>query len=178
MEAGEKIRQALREIAKREGPATTLLGTVTSVDKAKATCDIWDEDSQTTSADVRLNPVDQNTYGYRMIPKLNTWALAVRVEDTEDWMLIHAQEIEEIKINSDKIIFNEGSRGGLVNWPDCKTELNKLKEFMNAVKQACSTPALEPGNGAASVFQTILNSAISALLPPNFEGKEDTKVKH
>lgn len=178
MSIEEQIRQALSSYIKRINPDATVLGTVKSVDETAATCTVWDEDSQTTLYDVRLRPTLDGNKSITLIPAFNTWALAVRIEDSEDWMVLAVGELAKYFITCSNVVINDGQNGGLVNWPDAKTELDKVKQFITAFKNCLSVPVSEAGGGAPSAFQAAMNSAMSSTAVPSFENLEDPKVKH
>lgn len=82
-------------MAKENGPAVTNIAKVKSVDEAKATCELEDEDGQLIF-DVRLRPVLTGKKSFMQIPKVGTYVLAVRIEDDEDWMVIGCDEVEKV----------------------------------------------------------------------------------
>lgn len=178
MTTSEKIRERLKEMASEVGPQVSMLAQVKSVDEAAMTCELYDDESGLDYYDVRLRPVLDNNKSLTLVPKIDTWVLAIRIEDSDDWMIIACGEFEKVLIDCDEIVLNGGTKGGLVNWPDAKAQHDLVKQFIEAVKQACSTPVNEPGSGAPSAFQAALNSALSSIQAPSFDNLEDGKVKH
>lgn len=175
----DQIRKKLKQMASEVGPDVSLLALVKSVDEGEKTCVLIDDDSGMEFPEVRLRPVIDGKNSLTLIPKLDTWALAVRIEDGDDWMVIGVGEVQKVLLDCDEIIINGGSKGGLVNWPDAKAQHDLVKNFITAVKNVCSTaPIPEPGNGAASAFQAALNSALNSINAPSFENLVDNKVKH
>jgi len=177
MERAEQVRQILKRMASEVGPANTLLGTIKSVNEGDQTCVIYDDDLEIDFTDVRLRPVLDGNTSLTLVPKLNTWALAIRIEGEDDWMLIAAGEFEKYLITCDNVVFNGGTKGGLVNWPDVKTELDKTNEVVNIIANALSTWVPVAGDGGAAL-KTAFNAAIVGKAVGNFNDKEDTKVKH
>jgi hypothetical protein len=177
MERSEQIRSAFKKMAEKVGPAPTLLALVRTVNEANDVCELVDDDELVYS-DVRLRPVVDGNQSVTLVPKVNTWALAVRLENEDEWMMIACGEVEKIKITCDKVVINDGTNGGLVKWPSAKAQHDLVKQFIMAVKNACSTPVTEPGNGAPSAFQAALNASLTIIQTPNFDNLEDTKVKH
>jgi hypothetical protein len=178
MTRSEKIRQRLKEIASEVGPDYSMLAQVKSVDENAMTCDLYDDESSLDFFDVRLRPVLDGKESITVIPKLNTWVLAIRLEDSDDWMIISVGEAEKVRLKCEHIEINGGLKGGLVNWPDAKKEHDLVKQFIQSVKQVCNTIVTEPGNGAPSAFQAALKGAISNIQDPNFDNLEDTNVTH
>jgi len=177
MDKAEQIRQKLKKMASEAGPDVTLLAQVKSVDEASLTCDLYDDDSGLDFTDVRLQPVIDGNKSVVLIPKANTWALAVRVEDSDDWMVIACGEVDKWLLKCDQTIINDGLNGGLVNWPDAKEQLDKTNEVVSAIVSAITTWVPVPNDGGAA-FKTALDAALIGKAVGMFEGLEDNKVKH
>lgn len=90
----EQIREALGLLAKNNSAALSNLAKVKSVNEAKATCILIDEDGQ-EYLDVRLRPVLTGKQSFLQIPKIGSTVLAVRIEDDEDWMVIASDEVDK-----------------------------------------------------------------------------------
>jgi hypothetical protein len=95
-----EIREALAEHAGRFGPMQTMLATVQSVDVDALTCVLVDDD-ELTYEDVRLRPVLDGKRSLTIFPKIDTWALAVRIEEGNDWMVIAVGEADKYSIVKD-----------------------------------------------------------------------------
>jgi hypothetical protein len=177
MNKAEKIRQLLYEMGRGVGPAPTMLAKVTSVDEAENTCVLTDDQTNLPYEDVRLRPVLDATKSITLIPKVGTWALAVRIEDEDEWMVIAVGEADKILINSPEVIFNDGTKGGLVNWPEVKAELDKTNLVVNALVQSLTnwTPVANDGGAALKTFAGI---QLAGKAVGDYNGKEDTTVKH
>jgi hypothetical protein len=177
MEKAEEIRQKLFEMAKELGPAPTMLARVQSVDEVERTCVLVDDLTELPYNDVRLRPVQDATKSITLIPKVNTWALAIRIEDNDEWMVIACGELDKILMNSPEIIFNDGTKGGLVNWPDAKTQLEKTNEVVQALVDTLKnwTPVASDGGAALKAF---FNIQLGLKVKGNFNGLEDLTVKH
>ncbi|MBT1702963.1 hypothetical protein [Chryseosolibacter indicus] len=173
-----EIRERLKQMASEVGPDTTMIAQVKSVDEDAMTCELYDDESGLDFYDVRLRPVIDGKQSLTLVPKINSWVLAVRLEDSEDWMIIACGEFEKFKLSCDTIEINGGEKGGLVNWPDAKVQLDLVKQLITGLQNVLSTPINEPGNGSPSAFQAALNSTLSSIQVPNFDDLEDTKVKH
>lgn len=178
MEAQEQIRQRLRQMAGEVGPDYTMLGTAKSVDEDEKTCVLHDEESGLDYHDIRLRPVLDGKESHTLFPKVGTWVLAIRIEESDDWMAIAFGEIAKWTVSCEEVIFNDGDNGGMVIWPDTKQQLDLCKQFIQAIKDVSSTPINEPGNGSPSAYQAAINAAISSINVPDFENLEDDKVKH
>lgn len=90
-----QLRKRLEDIAKGHAPPVTNIAKVKSVDEANAVCILEDEDGQEI-LDVRLRPVLSGKASFIMLPKVGTQAMAVRIEDDDDWMIIACDEITKV----------------------------------------------------------------------------------
>lgn len=95
MPTPEQIRERLKQMASEHGPAVSNIANVESVDEAKATCTLLDEDGQ-EFFNVRLRPVLSGNRSVILVPKVGSYVLAIRVEDDDDWMIIAADEITKV----------------------------------------------------------------------------------
>lgn len=89
----EEIRAALRKLAGEVGPETTLIGQVEGVNEDEKTCSIFDEETGLTYQDIRLRPVIDGDESMTLFPEPGTWAVAIRLEGGEDWVMTHAQKV-------------------------------------------------------------------------------------
>lgn len=99
----EEILEGLRNHASKVGPQATMLAKVKSVDEAKFTCVLDDDGLE--YLDVRLRPVLDGKQSITAFPKINTWALAVRIEDGEDWMVIALGEVDKVRMLQGDLVF-------------------------------------------------------------------------
>lgn len=172
----EQIRQMLKKMAKEVGPDQSFIGTVESVNEGEKTCVLFDEESNLKFYDVRLSPVVDGIQGLTLVPKLDAYALAIKIED-EDWMVIQASQFEKYLLTCDNIVLNGGTKGGLVNWPDAKTELDKTKAVVSALITAINNWVVAPGDGGGA-FKIALTAALAGKAVGNYSNLEDAKVKH
>lgn len=94
----DEIRHSLRELMRRTRPDITMLAKVISVNESALTCDLKDDDQdELVYKNVRLRPVIDGQESVTLIPKANTWALAIKIEDSEQWMVIACGEVEKFK---------------------------------------------------------------------------------
>lgn len=94
MATEEQIREGFQKLAQKFGPAVSNIAIVKSVDEAKATCVLIDEDEQ-EYLDVRLRPVLNGKQSFLQVPTVGTYVLAIRIEDDDDWMIIAQDETEK-----------------------------------------------------------------------------------
>lgn len=177
MDRAEQIRQRLKEMASEVGPDASMLAQVKSVNEEQMTCDLYDDESGLDFFDVRLRPVLDGKKSVTMIPKIETWVLAIRIEDSDDWMIIATGEIEKLLISCDNVVINDGENGGLVNWPEAKQQLDKTNEVVNALVDAIANWPVTPNDGGAAL-KAYFATALGAKVVGNFNDLEDMKVKH
>jgi hypothetical protein len=174
-----EIEKYIRGQVARLVPVINFEAQVVSVDKTQDTCVVQPAEGPEIP-DVKLKSVisdaDQKMICYPLVESFVT--VSCLRNSYTDFYVSQYSAVEQVVTNCDNVIFNGGENGGLVNWPDAKEQHDLVKQFIEAVKNACSIPVPEPGSGANSAFQAALNSAISSIDVPSFEGLEDTKVKH
>lgn len=100
MELDEQIRRSVRRLAEEVGPVQTIIGKVKSVDEDECTCVIIETvgDDELEIPDVRLKPVLDSNEAVIQFPKVDSYALILRLEADEDWMLVSANEIDKFRI--------------------------------------------------------------------------------
>lgn len=131
MDRKKQIRERLKQIAKENGPPSTLLGQVKSVDHNELTCAIYDEETEVVFYDVRLRPVLDGKESLTLIPKINTWALAARIEDDDEWMVIAAGEVDKYRLSIAQTVIEQDSTGLLVMKED-----DTLKQVLTLLVEA------------------------------------------
>ena len=89
------IRNKLWELSKSVGPEVSNIARVIEVNEDEALCQLEDEDGQLIP-DVRLRPVLTGKKSFIQIPKVGSLVLAIRIEDTDEWMIIASDEIEKV----------------------------------------------------------------------------------
>jgi hypothetical protein len=99
----EQIRQALGDWSKKHGPIQTILSLVKSVDADNYTCVLDEEGFEIY--DVRLRPVINGNESITIIPKVDSWVLASRIEEDEEWMVVAVDEIETVRIVVESMVF-------------------------------------------------------------------------
>jgi hypothetical protein len=97
MATEDEIRKGLQEIAGAFAPAVSNIAQVKSVNGQECTCTLVDDDGQ-EFFEVRLHPVTGKNNGFLQIPEVGTFVLAVRMEDSEDWMVVACDKIARIQV--------------------------------------------------------------------------------
>ena len=169
MKEREDILRMMREYFK--APVQVFPGTVKAVDEAKMMCTVEPVDGPEIF-EVRLKAaIDEVKDGIVEFPKLNSTVLVGMIGNSMNTcFVVRCSEV-------DKVVFFGGQKGGLVNWPDVKTELDKTNEVVNALVQSLTqwTPVANDGGAALKTYAT---TQLSGKQVGNYTNKEDTKVLH
>lgn len=163
----QEIRQLLSKFIGENNP--TVLGIVKSVDKDECTCVV--DDDGTDIPGVRLRPVTGTNTGIVGYPKQGAYVLCVKVEATEEWMMIEATQYESILINCDSIILNNGENG-LVKITEMVSWMQKVYNDLQTLKTQLNT---WPVAGNSAPLALVFNVTTPNPVQSNFE---DTKIKH
>jgi hypothetical protein len=139
----EEIRKAHADFINRVMPnANTILAKVISVNEGDCTCVLIDDDEDATEyIDVRLRPVIDGKQSVTIIPKLQTWALAVRIEFSEDYMVIAVGEAEKFIVKIGATSFEINANGFLI-----KKNNDTLKQALTLIIEAVNQIAVLYGN--------------------------------
>lgn len=151
-------------------PAATLIAVVKSVDKMERTCVLSDEEID--YFDVRLQPITAATTGGVIFPRVGTVAIAVKIEDTDEWMMISAAEYESIEISIDSLKINGGNLGGLIKIDKMIDWMGKVYTDLQTLKTQLNT---WPVAGNSAPLALVFNVTVPNPVKADFE---DTKIKH
>lgn len=109
----EDIREALFNLAAKVGPRPSLLATVKRVDEDKMTCTLEDDDG-VEFYQVRLRPVLDGKEALTIFPKPGAWALALRVENDDDWVIVATGEADKWRLKIAETVLEQDKSGLLV----------------------------------------------------------------
>lgn len=105
----ERARQALADFAAKFGPVQSMIAVVESVDEEEKTCTL--QDNGLLYYDVRLRPVINGKESITLYPKVGAYAVAIRLEGNEEWMVAASDEIDKYRIVvGETIIETDGSK--------------------------------------------------------------------
>ena len=139
MTTTNELRRALQQ--KYGEKPVTILGTIAAVDENSKTCSIDDDGFMMYG--IRLQSVTNAAAGILKVPKIGAQALAVKIEDGDGFMLLDCAEY-------DKIIFNGGTNGGLINIESLVNKINAIENDLNSLKTVFKswTPVAQDGGSA------------------------------
>jgi len=140
MDKAEQVRKLLKKMASEAGPDNTILAKVKSVNVGAMTCDLTDDDSGLDFFDVRLRPVLDGKESITVVPKVGTWALAVRIEGDEDWMVISVGEADKWRLKIGTTVLEQNEVGLLV-----QKGTDSLKEAMTLIIEAVNVIVMTSG---------------------------------
>ena len=169
MTTTNELRRAFQQ--KYGEKPVTILGTIAAVDENSKTCNIDDDGFMMYG--IRLQSVTNAAAGILKVPKIGAQALAVKIEDGDGFMLLDCAEY-------DKIIFNGGTNGGLINIQSLVNKINAIENDLNSLKTVFKTtwipPTLSPDSGAAlkAAAATWAGQTISKTQPKDLEDKTIT----
>lgn len=175
-----EIRQRLQEMAGSYAPDVSNIAQVKSVNEEECTCTLVDDDGQ-EFFEVRLRPVTGKNKSLLQIPKEGSFVLAVRIESSEEWMVVACDEVEKVQlivgkseliVTEDDILMNGGKLGGLIKISELTAKLNEFINVFNTHTHVVATTGTAVAqSGTAAPTQNIAK-------PFNKGDYEDETVKH
>ncbi|BAV09399.1 hypothetical protein FLA_5447 [Filimonas lacunae] len=108
-----------------------MLATVKEIDESDFTCTLEDEDGLKITQ-VRLRPVIDSKEAITIFPKIGTWALAVRIESDNEWMLIASGEADKWRIKTGAGVMEQSTKGLLI-----QHDSDTLLQVIELLVQAC-----------------------------------------
>jgi len=184
MKEYEDIKESLQSIAAKFGPAALIPATVTTLN-ADDTIAVELSDGVTID-DVRLKSVVKAGTKFIITPALNSNILIGRIENSNEFVMISADEIKQVDIeigsmkifiDTNGIVFNGGVLHGLVTRDGVKQQLNKIEQDITNLKNAFNAwiPVANDGGAALKLSTTTWRStALNSTMNTDIE---NTKVK-
>ncbi len=167
----EELMRSLRLLFK--APIQTFPAVVVedSIDLDQLTCTVQPIDGAEIP-EVRLKAaVNGRKSGLVEIPVEGTSVLCGLIGNDDNTCFVLL--IDEV----DYCMFNDGSKGGLINIQTLITNLNKTNEVVNVIKDALTNWPITPSDGGAAL-KTYFASHITGKAVGDFTAMEDTKVRH
>ena len=162
------IKEAIRMIAHQDTSAPIVLATVKSVEDDRS-CTITTVESEIEISGVRLQAALSADSGVYFKPKVGSNVLVVA--SLYPFVCLTA-DTESVEINGSQF-------GGLTKTPELKSQLDKTNSLLQGIINVINgAPVTEPGNGAPSVLQISLKSAIAGKQLGSYDDIENENVKH
>ncbi len=183
----EEVRKSIRSMVADMIPVQTFLAEVVSVDTNKRTCTVKGLLDELEMDDVLLGVAEGE--GNWSKPAVNSQVLVGIIQNLNgSGFVVMFSKVDEVYMKCDgganmslktdgKVRVN-GDIWESVKAAQLKTAMDANKQILDVIKQVCSVPVNEPGNGAASVFQAALNAALSSLQTGDHSQINNPKVLH
>lgn len=110
----EKIRQGFAALARKAVGQNSILAQVKSVDEDEFTCVLFDEETGVDYEDVRLRPVIDGNESLTLFPKIDSWVVAIQIEDSEDWQIVSVSEIDKYRVVTGNRTIEQDADGLLI----------------------------------------------------------------
>lgn len=167
MTTTNELRRALQQ--KYGEKPVTILGTIAAVDENSKTCNIDDDGFMMYG--IRLQSVTNAAAGILKVPKIGAQALAVKIEDGDGFMLLDCAEY-------DKIIFNGGTNGGLINIESLVNKINAIENDLNSLKTVFKSWTPVAQDGGSALKTAAADWADQTITKTKTKDLEDKTVTH
>ena len=169
MKIDQQIIDRLKELVKV--PNIAFPATVNSVDRELLTCTVTPQDG-VELAEVRLKAgIEQQSDGMVEIPAIDSSVLVVIMANEEDNAFVaKCSKVEEV-------LFYGGEHGGLIKVSELINELQKVNQFLDAIKTGLSTAVPVPNDGGLAIKEH-LDLALEHVQLADYSNIENPKVKH
>ena len=201
------IRDMIRELAKGDGEAYSVICTVDAVDKDARTVDCTPIDEGAPLLGVNLQANQGSSLGVVSFPRVGSYVVVgfvaggsagvvLLTDDIEsmeittaedksraviddDGVRINVGEETSAELTADGIVLNGGSLGGPVILEKIKKNLDQLKKYAETMKSAVSSGLKAVGAGTAANGMTGASAFDGAMSSAiiSFEDMENEKVK-
>lgn len=201
------IRDMIRELAKGDGDAYSVICTVDAVDKDARTVDCTPIDEGAPLLGVNLQANQGSSFGVVSFPRVGSYVVVgfvaggsagvvLLTDDIEsmeittaedksraviddDGVRINVGEETSAELTADGIVLNGGSLGGLVILEKINKNLDQLKKYAETMKSAVSSGLKAVGAGTAANGMTGASTFDGAMSSAiiSFEDMENEKVK-
>lgn len=167
MTTTNELRRAFQQ--KYGEKPVTILGTIAAVDGNSKTCNIDDDGFMMYG--IRLQSVTNAAAGILKVPKIGAQALAVKIEDGDGFMLLDCAEY-------DKIIFNGGTNGGLINIQSLVNKINAIENDLNSLKTVFKSWTPVAQDGGSALKTAAADWADQTITKTKTKDLEDKTVTH
>jgi len=167
MTTTNELRRAFQQ--KYGEKPVTILGTIAAVDENSKTCNIDDDGFMMYG--IRLQSVTNAAAGILKVPKIGAQALAVKIEDGDGFMLLDCAEY-------DKIIFNGGTNGGLINIESLVNKINAIENDLNSLKTVFKSWTPVAQDGGSALKTAAADWADQTITKTKTKDLEDKTVTH
>lgn len=177
-----KIRESLKDFFSND---LVFPVTVKSIDEDACTVDVETVEGMEIY-EVKLRAVKTEKYGIVVFPKKDTTIQICRIGNDNDFLMLHADEVEKIfwkiedmtlEMTKDGFIFNGGDKLGMVIMQDAVKRFNKIEDDINSLKTAISAWTPTPNDGGAALKAAVASWVAQQLVKTIDSDIENTKIK-
>lgn len=199
------IRDIVRELAKGEGEAYSLICTVDAIDREARTVDCTPIDEGAPLLGVNLQANQGSSFGIVAFPRVGSFVVVGFVSDGSAGVVLLTDDIESVEVTTaedksrivaddygvrinvgedtsaeltaDGIVLNGGSLGGLVKVEELTGRLNTIENDINSLKSVFTGWAPVSQDGGAALKSSVSSWAAQRLTPTKRGDYENEKVK-
>lgn len=199
------IKDLIRELAKGDGEAYSLVCTVDSVDKEARTVDCTPVDEGAPLLGVNLQANQGSSFGVVSFPRVGSYVVVGFVSGGSAGVVLLTDDIESVEVTTaedksravmdddgvrinvgndtsaeltaDGIVLNGGSLGGLVKVEELTGRLNTIENDINSLKSVFTGWVPAPQDGGAALKNSVASWAEQRLTPTKRGDYENEKVK-
>lgn len=199
------IKDLIRELAKGDGEAYSLVCTVDSVDKEARTVDCTPVDESAPLLGVNLQANQGSSFGVVSFPRVGSYVVVGFVSGGSAGVVLLTDDIESVEVTTaedksravmdddgvrinvgndtsaeltaDGIVLNGGSLGGLVKVEELTGRLNTIENDINSLKSVFTGWVPAPQDGGAALKNSVTSWAGQRLTPTKRGDYENEKVK-
>ncbi|CCZ13764.1 putative uncharacterized protein [Prevotella sp. CAG:487] len=199
------IKDLIRELAKGDGEAYSLVCTVDSVDKEARTVDCTPVDEGAPLLGVNLQANQGSSFGVVSFPRVGSYVVVGFVSGGSAGVVLLTDDIESVEVTTaedksravmdddgvrinvgndtsaeltaDGIVLNGGSLGGLVKVEELTGRLNTIENDINSLKSVFTGWVPAPQDGGAALKSSVASWAGQRLTPTKRGDYENEKVK-
>jgi hypothetical protein len=183
MDFKEHIQREIKALVFKD---TLMIGIVESVDKPKSICSVrLLEDDGLVIPNVRLQAIDsEQDNGWLIFPKVGTTVILGKLDNINTFFVAMFSEVEEIylkvdgveklKITKDEIIFDEGTKGSLVEIGKLVSRMNLIENKVNSIISTFNSHVHPETGSTTSTTATPVSGTLSTT---NASNLENDKIK-
>lgn len=151
--------------------------TVKSVDSTAQICVCTPVNGDGDLHGVMLQAVDSGSAGIVITPQVGSFVVVTFLSKELAYVAL-TEACDKIEVTSGEIIFNDGSKGGLVVSAEVASKLNALENDLNSLKTAFSSWVVAPGDGGTALKAITATWAAQQVPSTNASQLENTSIKH
>lgn len=179
--------ELIEKIASNAVKIKFLVAKVDQVDESNFTVDATPINGESETFDIKIRVViDAQEEGIISIPSIGSRIL-VGMADQVNGYLLQCEKIDRLiwKIsgfrmeidNEGNMTFNEGENDGIVKLPELKNQVDKLNNFLTAIKNTFNSWVPVPSDGGAALKSAMV-SALASQQVADLSNAGNEKIKH